>query len=183
MLKLNKYTFLLLLSITVSPFLLKGQNFDEFTIKGVMLEKFARFIEWPDDKITSNNAKTFVIYVYNNNTIASALSKILKSQRINNRSVIVHNISSLDDIIECNILFIPFNSKSSLSQILTYTRNKPILTISDTEGWCQKGVIINFFVKDNKIGFEINEEAVRDSKLYIGFRLLSVAVIVKNYSN
>jgi hypothetical protein len=53
-----------------------------------------------------------------------------------------------------------------------------ILTIGDTEGFGEKGVMINFIIRDNKVRFEINPEAARRAGLTISSKLLSLATIV-----
>jgi hypothetical protein len=62
--------------------------------------------------------------------------------------------------------------------ILSCTGNKPILTVSDTKGFAEKGVLINFYMMGDKIKFEINEKAVHESGLVMSYRLLNLARIV-----
>ena len=51
-------------------------------------------------------------------------------------------------------------------------------TVSETKNYAKLGVIINFFISNNKVRFEINETAVQLSGLYMNFRLLNLAKIV-----
>ena len=70
------------------------------------------------------------------------------------------------------------SEKDSLEQIIDYTKERPILTISDTDGFAEKGVLINLFSLKNQLRFQINETAVKTSGLYVNFRLLHLAKIV-----
>jgi hypothetical protein len=76
------------------------------------------------------------------------------------------------------MLFIASSAAEILSEILSNTRDKPILTVSDTNGFAAKGVLINFFLAGDKIKFEINEKAVHESGLVMSYRLLNLARIV-----
>jgi hypothetical protein len=53
-----------------------------------------------------------------------------------------------------------------------------ILTIGDTKGFGESGVMINFLTKENKVRFEINLAAARRAGLKISSKLLSLATIV-----
>ena len=95
----------------------------------------------------------------------------------------VRYITAVDEIGKTNILFISNSENKNLKNILEYTNNKPILTIGESKGFAEKGVLINFYLSENKVRFEINESAVRETGLYMSFRLLSLAKIVNPIDN
>lgn len=168
------YTFLLRL---VLPAALLAQA-DEYTIKAVMLERFARFVEWPDQSDVADTAQPFVIAIIGENPFGPKPEEIYSAQKIKNRKVVIKYFSQLDEISNCNLLFISESERKNLSRILTFTRNKPILTVSDSKGFAQEGVLINLFLNDNKVNFEINETAVRESGLSMSYLLLRAGKIV-----
>jgi len=57
------------------------------------------------------------------------------------------------------------------------------LTIGDTKGFAQQGVIINFYIKDEKVRFEINVDAAKRANLKISAKLLRLAKIVHGISD
>jgi len=79
----------------------------------------------------------------------------------------------------CQMLFISKLEPQTLSTLLIEIESLPILTFSDTEGFAQQGVHVNFFVYQNQIRFEINHEAVLKAGLQLDSKLLSYAKIVK----
>jgi hypothetical protein len=54
-----------------------------------------------------------------------------------------------------------------------------VLTVSDERGFAQQGVGINFYTEEDKVRFEINQDAVNRSGLRISSKLLSLAKIVR----
>jgi len=82
-----------------------------------------------------------------------------------------------------DLLFISKSKEKELSKIHSLTKDKPILTISDANGFAEHGVHINLYLAENKIRFEINETAVRESNFSVSYRLLKEAKIVKPGSN
>jgi len=152
----------------------------EYTIKAVFLEHFTRFIEWPESSEISDTSTPFIVAVIGENPFGSILEQIYAKQKIKNKSVEIRYISTPDEIGDCQILFISRSTKNILPEILSRTRNKPILTVSDTEGFAQQKVLINFYLTEDKIKFEINEKAVHQSGLVMSYRLLSLARIVNS---
>ena len=53
--------------------------------------------------------------------------------------------------------------------------NKPILSIGDTQGFCERGVLINFYRLGKKLRFEINLPAVKKSGLTFRAQLIKLA--------
>ena len=151
----------------------------EYRLKAVFLERFTRFIEWPEKTSISDTSKPFVIKIIGKNPFGDVLETIYSKTKIKNKPVKIYYISSLEEIEDCQILFIAASMESSLQQILKYTNEKPILTISDHQGFGQRGVIINFFIENNKVRFEINEKSLNQSGLYMSYLLLNVATVLK----
>lgn len=151
---------------------------DEYTVKAVMLERFARFVEWPEILNVSDTTQPFIVGIIGENPFGSKPENIYSEQKIKNKKVSVRYISGVDEIGNCNLLFISGSEKTNLSRILSFTKNKPILTVSDTEGFAKAGVLINLFLNENKVNFEINEAAVRESGLSMSYLLLKAGKIV-----
>jgi hypothetical protein len=67
---------------------------------------------------------------------------------------------------------------SNLENIIKKISKKPILTIGETNGFCEKGVHINFIITNSKVRFQINEKAVKNSNLKISHLLLQTGTII-----
>jgi len=151
----------------------------EYTVKAVFLERFTRFIEWPEESAMADSSQPFVLGVIGESPFGSILEEIYSTQKIRDKKVEIRYISKLNEITGCHLLFLSESEKKELPKILSFTRDKPILTIGDTKGFADKGVLINFFFSKDKIRFEINESVVRDSGLKMSYLLLQLAKIVK----
>lgn len=151
---------------------------DEYLLKAGFLERFTRFIEWPGETNIADNTKPFVISVIGKNPFDEKLDHFFETTKIKNRKVEIRYISELEEIQGSHILFITKSKEKQLSGILSLTQEKPVLTVSDTNGFGEKGVRINFFIEQNKIRFEINKDAVQKSGLQISYLLLNLAKII-----
>jgi hypothetical protein len=149
----------------------------EYLLKTGYIEKFTHFIEWPE--IQNDNDSTFKIAVIGENKFGHALEEIFNKVRVKNMTAKVTNISSVDEIKNCMILVISGSiNMNKLEEILHYTTGKQILTISENKGYGKKGVIINMFVADNYIRYEINRKTLELSGLKISSLLLNSAIII-----
>jgi hypothetical protein len=72
------------------------------------------------------------------------------------------------------VLFI--GNVKRIPEIKAKVKNQPVLTIASGEKLCENGIMINLFVHENRLRFEINELVVRESGLYMNYRLLQMAM-------
>ena len=171
-----RYFVILCIGFLTPLFAITQQS--EYTIKAVFLEHFTRFIDWPESVDIADASYPFCVAVIGENPFGSILDQIYSEQKIKKRRVEIRYFSTPDEIADCHILFISSSNKEILPEILSHTKNKPILTVSDTKGFAESGVLINFYLAGSKIKFEINERAVNESGLVMSYRLLSLAKIV-----
>lgn len=162
----------LLLSLT-PPLPALGQV-PEYQLKAEFLERFSQFVEWPEGPSSSDSAP-FVIGLYGGNPFGSYLAGRRTSQ---GHPIQIHEISDPAAAAACHIVFVTGAARRNLARFLAQVESKPVLTVADTEGFAQKGVIINFYSAENRVAFEVNDAAARKSGLKISSKLLRLARIV-----
>lgn len=158
------------------PYTSKSQS-REYLLKAGYVEKFTHFIEWPD--LQNSNDSVFNITVIGEGELGKALKEMFSTVQVKNRPVELTYITSIEEINDCNILVISESSNIKLDEVLNYTTDKQILTISDNNGYGKKGVIINMLVIDNYVRYEINRSSLGKSGLIMSSMLLNSAIIVK----
>jgi hypothetical protein len=147
------------------------QPFRPYEDKAKFLEPISRFIDWPPATAPDDPSKPFKIEILGQNFFGPYLDKILKRKKLKNKPVVIRLISNVKEISNPHLLFISKSMKNNISEIIAYTKNKPILTIGDTPGFKQAGVHINFFYDRVELSFEINIEAARAAGLNISYHL------------
>lgn len=146
----------------------------EYEVKAAFLYNFMKFIEWPAESLANT---TIIVGVLGEDPFGTAIDAI-QSKTIREKKLIIKRIKSFQDVKDCHILFISSSEKKHLSQIFEALKGLSILTVGDTEEFAQRGVIINFYLKEKKVHFEINVEAARRAGLKISSKLLNLAKIV-----
>jgi hypothetical protein len=149
------------------------------TLKAVYLEKFSRFITWPDECRMNDINQPFIISVFGKTELTESLNLVYSQQEIYKKRVIIKEIHDLNEIVGTHILFIAESEKKNIPKILLLTNGLPILTISESVGFSEKGILINFYEDNKRLRFEINETAVLKSPLKMSYYLLSTARIIE----
>jgi hypothetical protein len=153
---------------------------DEYFRKTALLKAFAEYTKWPEETDMKDQSKPFIITIIGKNPFGNILEKAYHEEKIKikGKAVEIRYISKPGEIKNCHILFISKSVDNELEEILAITRGKPILTIGETKGFADKGVLFNLYIKSDEIRFEINALALRESGLIPSSQLLSVAKIV-----
>lgn len=149
----------------------------EYQLKAEFIERFTRFIEWPDESVASR--EPFVIGIVGRDPFGEFLTSLAEKRTIKNRRVVVRHLDRDDELGSCDVLFVSSSEKEALAEILRATASKPVLTVGDTRGYAEAGVVINFYPDGDNVRFEINERAAKASGLDIQAKLLKLARIVE----
>lgn len=145
----------------------------EYEVKAEFLERFTRFIDWPSDP-----PGRFVIGVIGRNPFNGFIERIASERRIKGRLVDVRYVSDVAQLDACQLVFIAASERAQLPRILARTASKPILTVADSDGFANAGVMINFYKTGDTVRFEVNESAVERSGLKVSSKLLKLARLV-----
>ena len=149
----------------------------EYEVKAVFLYNVAKFIEWPEK--TLDNSSKLTIYILGDDPFENNLDAI-KGKLIKGKTVVVKQIDSAEGLKDAGILFISSSEKEQIKTILKGISGKPILTVGDTQSFAERGVMVNFYIENNKIRFEINMEAAKMSGLKISANLLKMGKIIQS---
>lgn len=160
----------------------RAQNNDptdssEYLIKAGFTYNFAKLMDWPAGAFAQADSP-IVIGVLGVDPFNGTLDQVLKGKQANGRSFEVRHLKWGADFKGCNILFVSNSETAHIDELLRAVKGLPILTIGETPGFAQRGGIINFIVADNRVRFEINDDAAKQAGINISSRLLSLAVPV-----
>lgn len=152
----------------------------EYLVKAIFLRNFIQFVEWPDT-LFQDASSPLVIGVLGNDPFGDALDKSIRDEKVKTHPLVVKRSRRLEELKPCHVLFICKSEEGRLDQILAALAGGGggVLTIGETDGFARRGGIINLFLQDNKVRFEINKDAADRSGLKISSHLLSLAKLVE----
>jgi hypothetical protein len=147
----------------------------EYELKAAVLYHIIEYVEWPKDSLP-NQPSTIQIGLLGNIPFAEAL-QVLNGKSLQGRKLVVKRISKPQDARDCQVVFIGSSEKPRLSEIVSELKNRPILTVSEVEGFAEHGGIVNLVAVQNRINMEINRDVARESRLNISSQLLKLAKV------
>lgn len=169
--------FLSIILHATSPTPVQAALPQEYQIKAVFLYNFALFVEWPASSFPDSHAP-IVIGILGRDPFGTYLQEAISGEKVNNRSIVIAHYNSVEEIKQCHILFISSSESGRLETHLQGLGDRPILTVSDFEGFAQRGGMIRFKNEKNKIRFRINVEATTAANLTVSSKLLRHADII-----
>lgn len=155
-----------------------AQGVNETEVKAAFLYHFTGYVEWPSGAFSSGSSP-FVIGVLGKSEILPVLQNAVRGKNWNGRDFAVKRVEAAKEMRECHVLFVPESEAKRLPQIVETLGDAPVLTVGESEGFAQKGGIINFYTEQNRVRFEINLDAARRAHLSISSKLLNLARIVR----
>ncbi|NNJ99490.1 MAG: YfiR family protein [Desulfatitalea sp.] len=156
----------------------KAAPVSEYRIKAAFVYNFAKFVEWPTDPLPSPSPPApFVIGILGKDPFGTEI-EVLEGKRLRNRNLMIIRSDTIEELMNADVLFISASIKGRLTQVLERLNHRPVLTVSDTPGFAQGGVMINLYTQANKIRFEINPRVAERAGLKISSHLLRLARIV-----
>jgi hypothetical protein len=145
----------------------------ERSVKAAFLYKFASYVEWPDTEAKTDAPIT--IGVVGATDFARELAEITANRTVSSRRISVRRLTTDNSLDGLDILFIAKEERDHMSELLSAARDRPILTVTESDGALSSGSIINFTVDQDRVRFEISLYAAEKSQLRLNSRLLAVA--------
>lgn len=136
---------------------------DEQKIKFLFIKNFIKNIEWPAGYLN----KEFKIGIIGDQSIYNRITMAnIRPDHVNGLSVAYYYFASEEVLKNCHLIYIPKQESHLISSIKEYFGNKPVLIVTESDGMCERGAMINF-TKDNqdKLTFEYNSEALKNAGL------------------
>ncbi len=144
-------------------------------IKAVFIYNFTKYIEWPAE----DQVGEFKIGILGENPpLFNELDKMSKVKKVSNRSFSIKSFSSLSEIVQPHILYIPVDSTELLKEAVKRLSGKSTLIVTEKPGMALQGSAINFVIVGSRQKFELNKSNVSKHNLKVASTLETLAVMV-----
>ena len=150
----------------------------EYQLKAVFLFQFSQFVEWPATSFAQDDAP-FSVCVLGDDPFKQYLEDAVRGEQVGGRPFAVKRYQRVEQVEDCQILFIAQPSGLPLETTLSALHERSILTVADSRAFADRGGVIEFVTVDNKLRLRINPEAARAADLTISSKLLSLASLAK----
>lgn len=145
------------LCLSISMNLYADETLSEYDVKAALLVNFLRFVDWPPDYDTNKNMITIGIVGQHPAVrfFDMVIEEPFRGKRLRVKSL--HRYKDMSELNDCELIFIDSSHEGEITEILKYLRGKPVLTVSEVQGFLEKGGMVNFILVDSQINFEISQ--------------------------
>lgn len=154
-----------------------GNASSEYQVKAAFLFHFAQFVDWPAEAFKGADSP-LTYCTLGEDPFHGALDATLNGKTVGARAFRVRHFKQVQELQECQVLFVGAGEKKAVLSALDVAKRGPVLTVGEAEHFVQDGGMIEFFLEDNKVRFNINLDAAERAKLKISARLLALAKTV-----
>lgn len=176
MIRLCKQVLIMLLGTVMAATICASAQAEqptEYEVKVAFIHNIAKFVEWPAAPPADGKLRLCVV---GQNPFGSTLDS-LRGKHIGDKVWEVLLAKPNTNLRECGVLFIAASEQNNLRQILDATKGSAVLTVGDSEGYAERGVMFNFYLQDNRVRIEANIDASKRAGLNISSQLLKLARI------
>jgi len=153
-----------------------GPTPTEYEVKAAYLYNFAKFIDWPAEKLAEGSSP-LVIGILGEDPFGNTLDATVKDKAIRNHALKIRRLDAGEDPRGCHILFVGKPQNSELDAIAEKVKDSAVLIVGETNDFLDHGGMIRFFLESDTVRFEINPAPALRARLQISSKLLSVAKV------
>lgn len=143
---------------------------EEYILKAGFLYRFIDYVSWKD----YSKKQTFKVAILEQSPITEALLNIPKNKKME-----IKEYKNLNEITSCNILFVPYDCSYRIETIISKFSGKPVLIVTERNGYGKKGAHMNFIIVNSKLKFEVNLKSINKDGIGISSFLLQHAIILQ----
>jgi len=171
--------FLLLSAIFFAP--LHASASKEYEIKAAFLFNFTKFIEWPPLRF-SEASDPIIIGVYGENPFGDILATNVRGRRVNGREIQVRAITSALEARQVHLLFVGGAARYDPESLKAALQGSGTVMVTESTSLGRKSGVIILTVEDNKVHFEIDQDAAESTGVKLSSQLLKLATAVRKGS-
>jgi hypothetical protein len=141
----------------------------EDDIKAAFLLNFTRFVEWP------SAAGPFHLCTVAEPAFEAAVDRTIAGESTAGRPIVRASPETPEAGRACDLLFLSSRETGRADRWLNAVRGHPVLVVGETTAAADAGAAITFVIEDNRVKFDVNEDAASRAGLKISSKLLRVA--------
>jgi len=142
----------------------------EHELKAAFLYNFARFTEWP-----AETGPAVTLCAIGGENLDKSL-ETLRGQPVGARRFAFRRVKDADATQDCQMVFLADNAPVPIARSMrSLLGRRHVLVVGDSPDAARAGVGINMSLRDARVTFEVNRQAVESTGLELSSKLLRLA--------
>jgi len=172
--RLRLFIFVLITALPISYGYGDSPEEIERHVRAALIYQFTKYIEWP------TQPRDFVIDVVEDGDLLKVIVDSTLVRDVNGRKIVIQDAKWTDIVIKPpDIVVFPHKDSQFPKALIEKLKGKPCLTVAYGDGLGNAGAVINFFVEDGRMRFELNLKAAEENRLKVSPTLQKLGKLVK----
>jgi YfiR/HmsC-like len=133
------------------------------------------FVDWPADAF-QNASEAFRVQIVGRDPFDGSLDRLLAGKSVGPHRIAVTHAAAPKTAPLPHVLFVSAADEPNLAGVLAAYCRAPVLTVSDLDGFANRGGVIGIVEEDHALHFTINRTAASEARLSVSSKLLFLAV-------
>ena len=169
-------TIFLLVDLAGIPHTGQAAGPGEYQVKAAFLYHFANFVSWPASSFESTEGKLRICLV-GEDPFGQILDTTLANKSVGDHAFDIRRNPPKTTLRHCHMLYLPNSERWSFSMLQHHIADSDVLAIGETITFLEHGGMVQFFIKDQKVQFAVNPDAINQTNLKVSSKLLRLATI------
>ena len=152
------------------------ERYAEESVKAAFLFNFIKFVDWPADRFPPEG-RPIRVGILGRDPFAALLDP-LEQRTVRSRTLELIRNPNPHELATCQVVFISSSEEYRLPSILADLARHGVLTVGDMPDFAERGGVIGFVRRDNRVGLDVNLHAARTAQLSISAKLLELAKVI-----
>lgn len=137
-----------------------------------------RFVHWPNERFQADNSP-IQICLYGEPFLEAPLASYLNNKRLLKRGFVVARIEAFNAASsDCHVLYIGSLVRGGIEGDAIEAAAQHILTIAHREDFIQQGGMVNFYLDNQKLRFEVGVDNLAKANIQVEHLLLGISRVV-----
>ena len=150
------------------------QPASENEVKAAYLYNFAHSAQWPDAIVPADNAPFTIGVVGGDGQFLDVLRAVLQGRTVASHPLLAKAANSESEMRSCRLLFF-HREKKGLTPSIASLQSGAILLVGEESSFLRQGGMINLYLENGRIRFEVNREALDRAGIRLSPDLLQLA--------
>ncbi|HEX6802654.1 MAG TPA: TonB family protein [Terriglobales bacterium] len=144
-----------------------AQDTSKYQVKAAYLYTFAKMAEWPADVVPQSDSPLAICVFGGSEDFVQVLRATLAGKTIDSHPIAIKYVPYPADLKLCHLAFFRESEAATQPAILTLDR-AAVLLVGEEPDFLAYGGMVNLLLKDGKLSYEINPDALTRGNLRFG---------------
>jgi TonB family protein len=162
----------------------QAQSANEYQVKAAYLYNFAKSAVWSSQSLPDGSSALVIGVVGGDDEFVDILKKMITGKSIGTHPVEAKRVSTDDELKSCQLIFLRSSAGRKRTQAaVSALASASVLLVGEDEGFLQEGGMINLFLKNGTVRFEVDRSSLNRANIHLSPELLALANTERGSSN